>query len=33
MGAVRTGDFLDVEIVGADGYDLVARPVPVAAGP
>jgi ribosomal protein S12 methylthiotransferase len=23
---VRTGDFLDVEIVGADGYDLVARP-------
>jgi ribosomal protein S12 methylthiotransferase len=25
--AVRSGDFLDVEIVGADGYDLVARPV------
>ena len=23
---VRSGDFLDVEIVGADGYDLVARP-------
>jgi ribosomal protein S12 methylthiotransferase len=25
--AVRRGDFLDVEIVGADGYDLVARPL------
>jgi ribosomal protein S12 methylthiotransferase len=24
---VRAGDFLDVEIVGADGYDLVARPI------
>jgi ribosomal protein S12 methylthiotransferase len=24
---VRAGDFLEVEIVGADGYDLVARPV------
>jgi ribosomal protein S12 methylthiotransferase len=24
---IRAGDFLDVEIVGADGYDLVARPV------
>jgi ribosomal protein S12 methylthiotransferase len=24
---VRPGDFLDVEIVGADGYDLVARPL------
>lgn len=24
---VKAGDFLDVEIVGADGYDLVARPV------
>ena len=23
---VKAGDFLDVEIVGADGYDLVARP-------
>jgi ribosomal protein S12 methylthiotransferase len=25
--AVRAGDFLDVEIVGARGYDLVARPL------
>jgi ribosomal protein S12 methylthiotransferase len=25
--AVKPGDFLDVEIVGADGYDLVARPL------
>jgi ribosomal protein S12 methylthiotransferase len=25
--ALRTGQFLDVEIVGAEGYDLVARPV------
>jgi ribosomal protein S12 methylthiotransferase len=24
---VQAGDFLDVEIVGADGYDLVARPL------
>jgi ribosomal protein S12 methylthiotransferase len=24
---IRTGDFLDVEIVGARGYDLLARPV------
>jgi ribosomal protein S12 methylthiotransferase len=25
--SVQAGDFLDVEIVGADGYDLVARPI------
>jgi ribosomal protein S12 methylthiotransferase len=25
---IKAGDFLDVEIVGADGYDLVARPLP-----
>ena len=25
--AVSAGDFLDVEIVGARGYDLIARPV------
>jgi ribosomal protein S12 methylthiotransferase len=24
---VKAGDFLDVEIVGAKGYDLIARPV------
>jgi len=24
--AYRAGDFLDVDIVGANGYDLIARP-------
>ena len=25
--AVRAGDFVEVEIVGANGYDLIGRPV------
>jgi hypothetical protein len=27
VSTVRTGDFIDVEIVGASGYDLIARPL------
>jgi ribosomal protein S12 methylthiotransferase len=30
--AVRAGDLLDVEIVGARGYDLIARPLAALAG-
>jgi len=30
--AVSAGAFLDVELVGSRGYDLIARPLPVAGG-